>query len=186
MTYLKVFSCYPPSLRNEAIIGCQFLREYGIIINFNKGTFSYVRGTELREHSFTTNVGLRKVISDDRRETENLFRKNNPSGGQRPEPLSADCESNFPTRAVHSCSNPTPHQTVQEGTLEDKGEGEDIQVICETQCRSKEEVKGSSSLHKGTESDQFIKDVQCMRNDTSYIQLSSQMVCYVSRDAAIN
>jgi hypothetical protein len=137
----------------------------------------------LREHSFTTKVGLRKVISDDRRETENLFRKNNPSSGQCPQPLSADCESNFPTRAVHSCSDPTPHQTVEAGTFEDKGKGEAFLLICEIQCRPEEEVKGSSSLINGTESDQFINEVMCMDNDTSDI-LSSQMVGYVSRDAS--
>jgi hypothetical protein len=29
-------------LTNESIIGCQFLKEYGVSINFDRGTFSYV------------------------------------------------------------------------------------------------------------------------------------------------
>jgi hypothetical protein len=59
-------------LMNKAIIGCQFLKDYGVSINFDRGTFSYVRGTVLRENSFTTKVGLKKVISDDRRVTEDF------------------------------------------------------------------------------------------------------------------
>jgi hypothetical protein len=50
---------------NEAIIGCQFLKEYGVGINVDRETFSYIRGAELREHSFVTKVGLKKVMSDD-------------------------------------------------------------------------------------------------------------------------
>jgi hypothetical protein len=50
---------------NEAIIGWQFLKECGVGINFDRGTFSYVQGAELREHSLVTEVGLKKVISDD-------------------------------------------------------------------------------------------------------------------------
>jgi hypothetical protein len=115
-------------LTNKAIIGCQFLKEYGVSINFKRGTFSYVRGAELREHSFVTNVGLKKVISDDQRVIGVPFRQNNPSRSHRPQPFSADCECNFPTRVVNSCSDPTPHQTVAAGTSTDRGVGDGIPV----------------------------------------------------------
>jgi hypothetical protein len=52
-------------LTNEAFIGCKFLKEYGVSINVDRGTFSYVRGAELGERSFVTEVGLKKVVSDD-------------------------------------------------------------------------------------------------------------------------
>jgi hypothetical protein len=45
-------------LRNEAIIGCQFLKEYGICIDFIKGSISYVRYGVLKEHEFTTMIRL--------------------------------------------------------------------------------------------------------------------------------
>jgi hypothetical protein len=34
-------------LTSEAIIGCQFLKEYDVSINFDRGTFIYVLGAEL-------------------------------------------------------------------------------------------------------------------------------------------
>jgi hypothetical protein len=60
-------------LANEAIIGCKFLKDFGVSINSDRGTFSYVRGAELREHSFTIKVGFQKVISDDRRERQGIL-----------------------------------------------------------------------------------------------------------------
>jgi hypothetical protein len=83
-------------LTNGAIIGCQFLKEYGVSINFGRGTLSYLRGGVLREQAFATKVRLQKVISDDRRVTGESFRQNNPSIGQRPQPLSADCKTPSP------------------------------------------------------------------------------------------
>jgi hypothetical protein len=69
-------------LTNEAITGYQFLKEYGVSINFDRGTLSYVRGGILREQPFATKVRLHKVISDDRRVTGESFCQNNPSIGQ--------------------------------------------------------------------------------------------------------
>jgi hypothetical protein len=42
-----------PQLANEAIKGCQLLKEYGISLNFAKESFSYAREGELREHLFS-------------------------------------------------------------------------------------------------------------------------------------
>jgi hypothetical protein len=58
-----------PQLANEAIIGCQLLKEYGISLNFSKESFksfSYAREGELREHLFSQWSGLQKVASNDR------------------------------------------------------------------------------------------------------------------------
>jgi hypothetical protein len=93
-------------LTNEAIIGCQFLREYGIVIDFHKGTFSYVRGTQLREHLFSSKDEPRYGRRIDQSETENLSLLNNPSRVEGP-PTLTDCESNIPIRTVNSCSYPT-------------------------------------------------------------------------------
>jgi hypothetical protein len=143
-------------LTNEAIIGCQLLKEYGVSINSDRGNFSYVQGSVLREHLFATKVGLQKVISDDRRATEDSFHPNNTSSGQRLQPPSPDCESNLPTKAVHSCSNPTPHQSTAAGTSRGRDIEEGIPVNYETQSRSKE-IEVSDPLINVAESDQFNK-----------------------------
>jgi hypothetical protein len=129
-------------LTNDAIIGCQFLREYGIVIDFHKGTFSYVRGTELREHLFSSKGEPRNVRRKDQSETENPSLLNNPSRVQGPPPLPA-CERNIPTRPVNSCSYPTPHHTVGAGSLRNtnkyKGDGvRHVPLNEKTQCRSEE------------------------------------------------
>jgi hypothetical protein len=55
------------SLRIKQLLVVNFKKKDGVSINFDRGTFSYVRGAELREHSFMTKVGLKKVISDNPR-----------------------------------------------------------------------------------------------------------------------
>jgi hypothetical protein len=100
-------------LNNEAIIGCQFLKEYGVSINFDRGTLSYVRGGVLREQEFATKARLQNVICDDRSGTRESFLQNNPSTGQRPQPLSADCTTTIPTRTVPSHSRPLQQVSLQ-------------------------------------------------------------------------
>jgi hypothetical protein len=41
-----------PKLANEAILGCEFLKEYGIRLDFRKENLCYVREGSLRCHSF--------------------------------------------------------------------------------------------------------------------------------------
>jgi hypothetical protein len=159
-------------LTNVAIIGCQFLREYGIVIDFHKGTFSYVRGTELREHLFTSKGESRDVRSKDQRETENPSLLNNLSRGHRPKTPPADCESNIPTRAANSCSDPNPYHTVRAGSLRYKERGEEVWNIPlneKTQCRSdegEEKLEDNGSLYNGTESDRFIDKLMNKSNST--------------------
>jgi hypothetical protein len=69
-------------LTNEAIIGCQLLKEYGASINFGRGTFSYVRSGVLREYTFAAKAELQKVTSNDRRETGDSVIENNSYTGQ--------------------------------------------------------------------------------------------------------
>jgi hypothetical protein len=159
-------------LTNDAIIGCQFFREYGIVIDFHKGTFSYVPGTQLREHLFSSKDEPRNVRRKDQSETENLSPLNNPSRVQGPPPLPV-CESNIPTRTVNSCSNPTPHHTVGAGSLRNtnKYQGEGVRQVplnAETHCRSKEgeESVDNRSLNHGTESDRFIGKFLCKSSCT--------------------
>jgi hypothetical protein len=101
-------------LTNEAIIGCQLLKEYGISINFGRGTFSYVRGGVLREYTFAAQDKLQEVAGDDQKGTRNSVCPDTPYPGQRTL-FPADIE-NIPARAVNSCF--TPSQTETEGCLE--------------------------------------------------------------------
>jgi hypothetical protein len=149
-------------LNNDAIIGCQFLKEYGIVIDFHKGSFSYVRGTQLREHLFSSKDGPRYGRSKDQSETENLSLLDHTSRVQGPPPLPV-CESNFP-RTVNSCSYPTPHHTVEAGSLREsnKYQGEGVRVVplsAETQGRSRggEVSVDNGSLNHGTEGDRLLR-----------------------------
>jgi hypothetical protein len=51
-------------LKNEMIIGCQFLKEFGICIDFCKGAISYVRHGVQREHEFVTSVEMHRAIDN--------------------------------------------------------------------------------------------------------------------------
>jgi hypothetical protein len=106
-------------LTNEAIIGCQFLIEYGIRINFDLGTFSYVRKGILKEHAFLTKAGLPDVNSNDRKET---YYQIQPSAGQCPNQ----------DRVVHSCSETTSPETVVTGSERKNS----TRYCCVTESRS--------------------------------------------------
>jgi hypothetical protein len=41
-----------PQLINEAILGCQFMKGYGITLSFETESFTYVIGEEIVERSF--------------------------------------------------------------------------------------------------------------------------------------
>jgi hypothetical protein len=170
-------------LTNEAIIGCQFLKEYGISIDFGKGTFSYVRGDVTSEHLFTTKVQSKKGACIDRGETKDSFQQNNPSRGQRPHPLSADREPE-PHRAVHTCSvYPNPHNAAT-GSSKDRDLRAGYKIDFMDPGMSKHS-QGCSPLMTGTASDQVINEgVDRVVDGYASDVPSSQMVGYVSRGAA--
>jgi hypothetical protein len=109
----------------------------------------------LREQEFATKARLQNVISDDRSGTRESFLQNNPSTVQRPQPRSADCTTTIPTRTVHSCSNPTPLQTVAAGIAPGRESRAGSPIISKTQCRAKEGSEGRVSLIYGAECDQI-------------------------------
>jgi hypothetical protein len=45
-------------LNSDAILGCQFLREHGVTINFRSETFTYVRNGETREQAFAPRANM--------------------------------------------------------------------------------------------------------------------------------
>jgi hypothetical protein len=51
-------------LSNDAIIGCQFLQDYGICIDFNKGVISYVKNGIEKGQTFVTEARMSGERSD--------------------------------------------------------------------------------------------------------------------------
>ena len=82
-----------PQLNNDAILGCQFLREHGVTIDFSSDTFSYVRDGETRRRTFATRVIVQGACRRDK------------STGQRPNPQSADYDTTPPLLRAADCCN---------------------------------------------------------------------------------
>ena len=140
-------------LKNEAIIGCQFLRDYGININFCRGSIGYVRGDVQKEHAFLSEAGIRNSRSDDLGQAREIFLQNNPPAGQQPHNPSADCGNPIASRAAHSCSVPTAHQTVRVGRKGSLKSGKSNCVVSPERTIMKS--KGRVTLDYGAECDQL-------------------------------
>jgi hypothetical protein len=103
-------------LRGDAIIGCQFMREHGMCIDFSRGLISYVKGDELKMHKFVTKVGIQSSTNSDCGEVREIILSNDPSTVQRHPTLAADCNNNpNPTGMVHSYPSVSNPQTQTEG-----------------------------------------------------------------------
>jgi hypothetical protein len=50
-----------PQLVNDAILGCQFMQDYGINLNFKRGSFTSFRDNEVQEHMFYQTAGTAEV-----------------------------------------------------------------------------------------------------------------------------
>jgi hypothetical protein len=59
-----------PQFVNNAILGCQFMKEYGINLNFEKESFTYFREGGIREHSFYQPTGALEVGHSNRSSKE--------------------------------------------------------------------------------------------------------------------
>jgi hypothetical protein len=107
-------------LKNEAIIGCQFLQEYGICINFSRGCLTYIRDNVEKEHALATKVRLRRDKESDTRQTEEIsLQKDHPITGQstfKPTPAACDVI----TRATHRGSKLPSYHTVR---VDDESDG---------------------------------------------------------------
>ena len=102
-----------PQLSNDAILGCQFLREFGIIIDFKHESIKYVRGDVGREHVFAMIGTLQKVSKNVSGE---VVLSNPMSAVQRTQVLSAGCNDLHKPRAVDSCLILKPPQPNAAGT----------------------------------------------------------------------
>ena len=102
-----------PRLSNDAILGCQFLKEFGIVIDFKHESINYVRGDVKREHAFVTIGTLQKVSKNVSGE---VVLSNPTSAVQRTQVLSAGCNDLHKPRAVDSCLILKPSQPNAAGT----------------------------------------------------------------------
>jgi hypothetical protein len=134
-----------PQLRNDAIIGCHFLQDYGICIDFSRGVVSYVRNDIVKEQTFVTEARIRNEKGESK-QTRVEFLLKDPSTGQQPQHTPADCNDQVLSRTVHSCSKSFSHHTGQAaqertGSFRDGGN-----LSCsESHCRTSES-EGSGSL----------------------------------------
>jgi hypothetical protein len=144
-------------LRNDAIIGCQFLKEYGICIDFSKGSSSYIRDSVLKEHEFTTMTKLQSVTSNDRGEVREIILPNTHSTAQQPHSFFANCVDPFPTRAVNSCSNPTQMQIRVAGQKYELNSDDGSPSFFVSLGRTMESFKGENFLKHGIAGDHYLR-----------------------------
>jgi hypothetical protein len=159
-----------PRLANEAIIGCQLLKEYGISLNFAKETFSYAREGELRENLFIQRSEIQKAPSNDRSVVEDPFRKHPTSRDQGPCKQPADGNSRIFNR----------HQTETAGSNRGKLKEAGSPEIIGADNRSSKE-KGDSTLARGAKSDLIYEGRRVESGDVAALTIS-QCTSYLRED----
>jgi hypothetical protein len=93
------------------IIACQFLKGFGICIDFYKGAISYVHHGVLREHEFVTSVRSQRPTSNGEGQVKAVVLSKPPSTAQQPQTLSAECDDLILEGAVYNGSRPSHPQT---------------------------------------------------------------------------
>jgi hypothetical protein len=145
-----------PRLSNDAILGCQFLKEFGVTIDFKNESISYVRGEVMRHHEFTTKGTLQngsdKNVSG---KVGEVILSNTMSAVQRTQVLSADCNDLLKTRTVNSCLALRPSQPNIAGTEKCESVSDGISHSVQSLVWTMSVPKGSNSLEHGAESDHF-------------------------------
>jgi hypothetical protein len=140
-----------PRLSNDAILGCQFFKEFGITIDFKNESISYVRGGAMRYHEFTTKGTLQndseKNVSGTVRE---IVLSSTSSADQRTQVPVADCNDPLKTRAVNSCLALQPSQPNTAGIEMYESVSGGSSPLLQSLTRTKNVSEGSNSLKHGT------------------------------------
>jgi hypothetical protein len=79
-----------PQLVNDAILGCQFMMDYGNNLNFARGSVMYFRNGEVKEHAFYRSTGTVEVACSDQCVEEAII-PTLDHVGQHPVITPADC-----------------------------------------------------------------------------------------------
>jgi hypothetical protein len=82
----------PPQLINDAILGCQFLKEYGITLDFKRGSSTYFKDGRVQEQLFIQPAGCQETGGCDRGSIENIV-PNLPYEHILPMISSPDCDN---------------------------------------------------------------------------------------------
>jgi hypothetical protein len=172
-----------PQVTSEAIIGCQLLKEYGISINFERGSISYDRLGCFREQLFDHQLGS-EDRSDGRSSEENPVHNPSPTG-QRPDDTTAD--RNYPTPFTPVLSSQTSTQPrTERADISPEREGRASGPISiEGFFSSFNKEEGNSTLINGAENDRICCDqISLDRYETAEAE-SRRDDCY-HEDAAQN
>jgi hypothetical protein len=90
-------------------IGCQFLKEYGICMDFNKGAISYIRHGILKQHEFVTTVNSQSTSNSGKAKAD--FHSEPPSTTQPTRTPSADCVDLISKGSLKDYPYPSHSQT---------------------------------------------------------------------------
>jgi hypothetical protein len=170
-------------LRNEAIIGCQFLIEYGISVNFNKNVINYIRSGSIREQAFLTEVRSHSERKSSSKQIREVIPQHPPPTGRQPPRSTADCEGQTLTGTVHS--RPIPNRYTEEAARQsermcmESGHFNSFEFPCGI-CN---DLEGSSSLQHGARCDHFESVVELPDTEVSD-DLFVQSRVSVNRNAA--
>jgi hypothetical protein len=91
-------------LKNDMIIGCQFLKEFGICIDFSKGAISYVRHGVQKDHEFVTSVKVHSAIDNGSGQTKADI-------SSKPHTNLVECSDLSHKEAVYDYPNPSHSKT---------------------------------------------------------------------------
>jgi hypothetical protein len=102
-----------PQLNDDSILGCQFLREHGVSINFGSEMFEYVRNGVTRARAFAPKAKLQSVCSNDNVDVPEPNYHECKSADHPPLPPSAGCEDPLSlSKAADFCKGPLTTHTV--------------------------------------------------------------------------
>jgi hypothetical protein len=149
--YSREFS-YHPSLQVKLYNRCTFLKEYGINVNFERGSTSYAREGCFTEQLFDQHQG-QEIRSNDQSSEGNPNRNTSPKGQQSYNPT-ADRKYPTPSTAFHSHQHSTEPQT-ERGRISPERDSGTSGPINGEEFSSVNEEKGNSTLINGAESDRI-------------------------------
>ncbi|PNF41871.1 hypothetical protein B7P43_G15753, partial [Cryptotermes secundus] len=120
-------------LKEDAIVGCQFLKEFGVCIDFSKGAICYVCNGVLREHEFVTRFKTHSVTGEGCDKVKAIVLSKTPSTTQQPQTQITECDDLIPTEAVTNCVDPSYSQA-RAVVKDDKRINEDASLSLSMLC----------------------------------------------------
>jgi hypothetical protein len=171
-----------PQLTSEAIIGCPLLKEYGININFERGSITYAREGRFREQIFDHQLHS-EVGSDGRRSEENPVRNPSPKG-QLPYNPTADRKHPTPSSTVFAHQTSTQPQT-ESADIGSEWDKDASSPLNDDEVSDVREEKGNSNPINGAVSDRIYSE-KLTQSKYATAEAASRCDGYLYKDAARN